>query len=67
MENQLLYNHIKSLPKSLKKEVVSFMERLISMTLKTKKGKLRPYGLEKGEIHIAPDFDAPLEDFKDYM
>lgn len=24
-------------------------------------------GLLKGKIHIAPDFNAPLEDFKEYM
>ena len=67
MENHLLYNHIKSLPESLKQEVISFVERLVSISLKSKKGKLRPYGTLKGKIHMATDFDAPLEDFKDYM
>ena len=29
--------------------------------------KKNPWGLYKGKIHRAPDFDAPLDDFKDYM
>jgi hypothetical protein len=27
----------------------------------------RVYGCSKGKYHMAEDFDAPLEDFKDYM
>lgn len=27
----------------------------------------RKAGSAKGLIHMAPDFDAPLEDFRDYM
>jgi prevent-host-death family protein len=27
----------------------------------------RTFGQFKGQIWMAPDFDAPLEDFKDYM
>jgi len=29
--------------------------------------KERPFGSAKGLVHIADDFDAPLEDFQDYM
>jgi prevent-host-death family protein len=29
-------------------------------------GKTRKPGSAKGQVWIAPDFDAPLEDFKDY-
>ena len=32
----------------------------------TPKGR-RGFGCAKGQIWIAEDFDAPLEDFKDYM
>ena len=28
---------------------------------------LRGFGALKGKIWMAPDFDAPLDDFKDYM
>lgn len=30
-------------------------------------GRWRFFGSQKGSIQIADDFDAPLEDFKDYM
>ena len=30
-------------------------------------GKRRALGLFKGKVSIAPDFDAPLDDFKDYQ
>jgi len=30
-------------------------------------GKARVFGCAKGQFRMADDFDAPLEDFKDYM
>ena len=30
-------------------------------------GSLKGLGCLRGKIRIAPDFDEPLEDFKDYM
>ena len=29
--------------------------------------KKREFGKYRGQVWIAPDFDAPLEDFKDYV
>lgn len=29
--------------------------------------KKREFGSLKGEMYMAPDFDEPLEDFKEYM
>jgi len=29
--------------------------------------KIPIFGCAKGQFHMAEDFDAPLEDFKDYM
>ncbi|MEM6261735.1 MAG: DUF2281 domain-containing protein [Bacteroidota bacterium] len=65
-----------SLPAELQQEVIHFMEFLAAK----KKGflkkdekkaeikKKREPGLRKGFItYMADDFDAPLEDFKDYM
>ena len=34
---------------------------------KTETGPCRKAGSAKGKIWIAPDFDEPLEEFKDYM
>ena len=36
--------------------------------IKTPPPRSRPrFGALKGKISMAPDFDAPLEDFKEYM
>jgi prevent-host-death family protein len=37
--------------------------KLVSMK---KKKRQRPFGTAKGQIMIAEDFDAPLEDFREY-
>ena len=29
--------------------------------------KRRPYGIYRGQIKMSGDFDAPLDDFKEYM
>ena len=29
--------------------------------------KRRPYGIYRGQIKMSEDFDAPLDDFKEYM
>ena len=34
---------------------------------KTEQIKERGFGCAKGQFHMADDFDAPLEDFRDYM
>ena len=31
------------------------------------KNKRRPYGIYKGTIRMSDDFNAPLDDFKEYM
>jgi len=33
----------------------------------TERKKQREFGCAKGEFWMADDFDAPLDDFKDYM
>ena len=35
--------------------------------IETKPMKERGFGCAKGQFKMAADFDAPLEDFKDYM
>lgn len=70
MDNALLYTKIASLPDDLKQEVadfVGFLQQKIKKNKGTKKLKERPFGIGKGSFEMAPDFDEPLEDFKDYM
>lgn len=49
-------------------------EAVVTLTIEPKSAKKKPinrvgelFGQGKGEIWMADDFDAPLEDFKDYM
>jgi len=66
MTASMLYTKISTLPPSMIKEVNDFVEFLKS---KQKKNKIkeRKFGCAKGLIVMHDDFDAPLEDFKEYM
>ena len=70
MTEKMILSEIYQLPESLKKEVLHFIVFLkqdysFKKTEKTK-GE-RVFGRSKGRYTLAPDFDAPLDDFKDYM
>lgn len=67
MDNVSLYNKINSLPENLKKEVQDFVEFLQTKTKKDPAKKPRTFGALKGKIKMTEDFDAPIDDFKDYM
>ena len=67
MSNLLLYSEISSLPDNLKKEVLDFVQFLQFKTKANKKIKQRKFGCAKGFFKMSADFDAPLNDFKDYM
>ena len=63
------------MPEDVKKQVTDFIDFVMSK--KEKENKLdstekketnkRPFGILKGKIKMADDFDEPMEDFKDYM
>ncbi|MBX2915731.1 MAG: DUF2281 domain-containing protein [Cyclobacteriaceae bacterium] len=61
-----LNTKLEFLPDDLKKKVNDFVDSLISNTPKDQK-KTPKFGSLKGKIQLADDFDAPLEDFKEYM
>jgi Protein of unknown function (DUF2281) len=65
MTDWQLYLQIHSLPPNLKKEVSDFVEFLKQKS----KGepKERKFGYAKNLFKMAPDFDEPLEDFKNWM
>jgi len=70
MTEQLILRELHSLPESLKLEVlhfVQFLKQEKTMDTKQPVRAKRQAGMLKGKIWMAPDFDAPLEDFKDYM
>ncbi len=67
MDNVSLYNKINSLPENLKRQVLDFVEFLQTKHKKVPGKKPRTFGSLKGKIKMAEDFDAPMEDFKDYI
>ena len=62
-----LYTKLEALPKDLKQEVSDFIDFLIQKKAATKQQVVPQFGSAKGKIKMAPDFDAPLDDFKEYM
>ncbi len=67
-ESQIL-NEFHTLPDELKKEVGDFISFLKTQSRKPKAAELRErkFGALKGKIKMAYDFDAPLDEFKEYM
>lgn len=70
MAAQDQYIQLSSLPEDVRKQVLDFIEFLMHRKEEKPKEpqqKKRPIGLMKGKIWMADDFDAPLDDFKEYM
>ena len=67
MEHVQLYAKISSLPNDIRSEVNDFIDFLIKKNKKEIKKKKPKFGCAKGQIYISPDFDEPLDDFKEYM
>ena len=67
-EEKVILSQIQQLPEQLKKEVLHYIEFLqTKYKTRNQKSKDRKPGSAKGKYKLAPDFDAPLEDFKEYM
>jgi hypothetical protein len=71
MTEQLIFSQLYQLPENLKWEVLHYIEFLVKkqteQNFMAKKLKPRTFGSAKGKYQLAPDFDAPLEDFREYM
>ncbi len=68
-ENTLLYE-IEQLPDTLKQDALNYIFYLKNEYLLPtipKKNAKRIFGRVKRKYKLAPDFDEPLEDFKEYM
>jgi hypothetical protein len=71
LETVILEN-LEKLPDALKADVLQYVQALVvqheqAIAEPRKPAKRSGFGIWKGKIKIAEDFDAPLEDFKDYM
>ncbi|WP_162342519.1 type II toxin-antitoxin system VapB family antitoxin [Cyclobacterium salsum] len=67
MDNSTLHSKINSLPENLKMKVQDFVDFLLTKAKMEDEKKVRVFGSRKGKIEMLDDFDAPIEDFKDYM
>lgn len=68
MASQDQYIQLSSLPEDVRKQVLELIERLMRRRKEDPEPpKKRIAGLMKGQIHMTDDFDAPLDDFKEYM
>jgi hypothetical protein len=70
MTEKLILSEIYQLPESLKLKVLHFIVFLKQEYTQKKVEKTnneRIFGRSKGRYKLAPDFDAPLDDFKEYM
>ena len=63
----LVYQQLQQLPECVISEVFDFVNFLAQKNLNLKNQKPRQPGSAKGLIWMADDFDAPLDDFKDYQ
>jgi len=67
VNNILLYTKLASLPDNLKEEVGDFID-FLAAKVKKKRKKVKPrFGSGKDMFIMKPDFDEPLDDFKEYM
>jgi mRNA-degrading endonuclease RelE of RelBE toxin-antitoxin system len=67
-----ILEQLEKLPEPLQTEVLHYIEFLLEKYVEeffeeAPPQKKRKAGLLKGKIWMADDFDAPLEDLKDYM
>jgi hypothetical protein len=69
MDDQLMFSRLSSLPEEMKIQAAEFINSLWAKAKKDKpeKKKTPKFGSGKGMFTIMPDFDEPLEDFKEYM
>lgn len=64
----MFYGKFEALPEKLKQEVLDFMDFLLQKEEKNKNKKhmkTPKFGSAKGMFEMAPDFDEPLDDFKE--
>ncbi len=67
MSDAILHQHINALPANLKAEVADFVAFLEQKHKLLPKLNERQFGGLKGRLGMSPDFDAPLEEFNEYM
>ncbi|GAB4016684.1 type II toxin-antitoxin system VapB family antitoxin [Spirosoma koreense] len=67
MSTTALLSEITALPPELRQEVEDFVAFLRTKKQSDKTLVEREFGYAKGKVRLASDFDAPLDDFNEYM
>ena len=67
MSSAEIYNKLDNLPYNLKQEVIDFIDFLATKPERKNPPIIPQFGSAKGKIKMAEDFDAPLDDFKEYL
>ena len=67
MNGLSIYTKFEALPANFKQEVSDFIDFLAQKSSSKGKKVVPKFGSAKDKIKMAPDFDAPLDDFKDYV
>ena len=68
LDDRLLFEKLKRMPEPLRAEALQYIETLIQRYEASKGPRKRPrFGSASGYYRTTDDFDAPLDDFRDYM
>ncbi|ARS41515.1 hypothetical protein CA265_18390 [Sphingobacteriaceae bacterium GW460-11-11-14-LB5] len=69
MDQLHILEKIKMIPVAYQQEVEDFIDFILQKKVKKKDEEKtkRKLGLLKGKMKMSDDFNAPLDDFKDYM
>lgn len=68
MNDQVLLSKIQLLDSDdLKKDLMLYIDFLLSKKKQVYKKRVPVFGSAKGTFKMSPDFDEPLDDFKEYM
>lgn len=69
MDQLHILEKIKMIPVAYQQEVEDFIDFILQKKVnkKNEKKTQRKLGLLKGKMKMSDDFNAPLDDFKDYM
>jgi len=67
MNNLSLYTKLELLPEKMRQEVADFIDFLAAKSATSEKKAVPRFGSAKGKIKMSEDFDAPPDEFKDYM
>jgi Protein of unknown function (DUF2281) len=68
-----ILEHLQQLPESLQQDVLHYIESLLkqhkesNLPQTTPPNRQQAFGIWQGKVRMSDDFDAPLDDLKDYM